>query len=304
MKIQTHIRNVPAPNPALPAGTSNPAARRSPFVSIVTVTLNCREDALLTAKSVWAQEGVDYQYIVKDGMSADGTPDAIRRAGPAEIQVAPDTGIYDAMNQALSRCTGDYTLFLNAGDRLAGSDALRLVTVTAREHAFPEIIYTNCFNELLQCEMRAPAELTKFFLYRRPICHQTTYIRRECYGRFGGFDVSMPVVADHELLVRLVCRHAARAVFCPYVTAIYKDGGDAAIPKNVVLANQGRRRIRLRHYSSGERLLFEAILLFTLHGLRQRLFKPNEKGVRGRVYQRLANRCLGAGPVPRKPFEG
>jgi hypothetical protein len=36
----------------------------------------------------------------------------------------------------------------------------------------------------------------------------------------------------------------------------------------------------------------------------QRLFKPNEQGVRGWVYQRLANRCLGAGPVPRKPLEG
>ena len=303
MKIETHIHNVPAPNPASPAGVSNAIAQRSPFVSVVSVTLNCREDALLTAKSVWAQEGVDYEYIVKDGRSTDGTPEAIRRAGPAEILVATDTGIYDAMNQALSCCTGDYILFLNGGDRLAGSDALKLVAATAHEQSFPEIIYTHCANELLQCEMRAPPKLTKLFLYRRPICHQATYIKRECYSRFGGFDLSVPVVADHELLVRLVCGHAARAVLCPCVTAIYKDGGYTALPRNVLLANEGRRRIRSLHYSGRERLLFGLILVCTLHGLRQRLFKPNEKGIGGRIYQRLASRLLGAGSVPRALFK-
>jgi glycosyltransferase involved in cell wall biosynthesis len=304
MKDQPHIQNVPAPNPASPAATSNPKARRSPFVSVVSVTLNCREDALLTAKSVWAQEGVDYQYIVKDGMSVDGTPEAIRRAGPAEIRVAPDTGIYDAMNQALSYCTGNYVLFLNAGDRLLEPNSLRRIHAFAEEHSVPGIVYTHYRNELLEYEGRAPAKLTRFYLYRRPLCHQATYITRDCYERYGGFDLSFPGVADHELLTRLVCRHAIRAELCPYVTVVYKDGGYTANPKNAVLANQERRRLRLRHYSSRERLLFGAILLFTLHGLRQRLFKPNEKGVLGRVYQRLANRCLGAGPVPRKPLEG
>ena len=302
--MTTHTRDARAPKPALPAGASNTTARRSPFVSVVSVTLNCREDALLTARSVWAQEGVDYQYIVKDGMSVDGTPEAIKRAGPAEIQVSPDTGIYDAMNQSLPYCAGNYVLFLNAGDRLLGPDSLRLIHAFAEEHSFPGIVYTHFRNELLGYEGRAPARLTRFYLYRRPVCHQATYITRDCYKRYGGFDLSFPGVADHELLTRLVCRHATRAVLCPYVTAVYKDGGYTANPKNVVLANQERRRLRFRHYSSGERLLFGAIMLFTLHGLRQRLFKPNEKGVRGRVYQCLANRRLGAGPVHRKPLEG
>jgi glycosyltransferase involved in cell wall biosynthesis len=304
MKVQTHIQNVPAPNLASSGGASNPKARRSPFVSIVSVTLNCREDALLTAKSVWAQEGVAYEYIVKDGRSTDGTPEAIRRAGPAEIRVAPDTGIYDAMNQALAYCTGNYVLFLNAGDRLLEPDSLRLIHAFAEEHSVPGIVYTHYRNELLEYEGRAPARLTRFYLYRRPLCHQATYIARDCYERYGGFDLSFPVVADHELLARLVSRHATRAELCPHVTVVYKDGGYTANPKNAVLANQERRRLRLRHFSSGERFLFEAILLFTLHGLRQRLFKPNEKGVRGRMYQRLANRRLGADPVPRKPIRG
>jgi len=71
-----------------------------------------------------------------------------------------------------------------------------------------------------------------------------------------------------------------------------------------MFANQERRRIRLRHYSIGERLLFGAILLFTLHGLRQRLFKPNQKGIAGRIYQYLASRLLGAASMPRAPRKG
>lgn len=295
MNPKTPAQKVKAPSCA---GASSPNAAEAPLVSVVSVTLNCREDALITARSVWAQEGVDYEYIVKDGRSTDGTPEAIRRAGPAQIRVASDTGIYDAMNQALSYCTGDYILFLNAGDRLARSDALRLVASTAREHSSPEIIYTHCFNELLQCEMCAPASLTKFFLYRRPICHQATYIKRECYQRFGGFDLCVPVVADHEMLMRLVCGHAARAVLCPYVTAIYKDGGYTAMPRNVRLADDGRGRIRSLHYSRRERLLFGIILACSLHGLRKRMFQPNQKGIGGRIYHHLANRLLGGACMP------
>ena len=301
MNMKTHMQNVEEPRLVSPLGSGNPTARRSPFVSIVTVTLNCREDALLTAKSVWAQECVDYQYIVKDGMSTDGTPEAIRHAGPAEIRVARDTGIFDAMNQALSYCTGKYVLFLNAGDRLLEPDSLWRIHAFAEEHSAPGIVYTHYKNELLEYEGRAPASLTRFFLYRRPLCHQATYITRECYERYGAFDLSFPVAADHELLARLVCRHATRAELCPCVSVVYKDGGSSTNSKNVVLASQERRRLRLRHYSSGERLLFRAILLFSLHGLRQRLFKPNEKGIGGRIYQRLANLLLGGASMPRAP---
>jgi hypothetical protein len=63
-----------------------------------------------------------------------------------------------------------------------------------------------------------------------------------------GFDLSFPVVADHELLMLFVCCHATGAELCPYVTVVSKDGCYTANPKNMVLTNQERRRLRLRHY--------------------------------------------------------
>jgi len=72
----------------------------APLFSIVTVTLNCVEDAVATAKSVLDQDCGNYEYIVKDGGSTDSTVTELGRLGVQTI-VKPDVGVYAAMNQAL-----------------------------------------------------------------------------------------------------------------------------------------------------------------------------------------------------------
>ena len=88
----------------------------SPFFSVVTVTLNAAEKAAQTARSVLEQTFGDYEYIVKDGGSTDDTVRKLRELGSFNIQVCRDSGIYNAMNQALRCCSGKYVCFLNAGD--------------------------------------------------------------------------------------------------------------------------------------------------------------------------------------------
>ena len=95
-------------------------------VSIITITYNAERFLERTIQSVLAQQATDYEYIVIDGGSTDGTLDIIERY---ESHVTtwisePDGGLYDAMNKGLHRARGEYVWFMNAGDELYDEQTL------------------------------------------------------------------------------------------------------------------------------------------------------------------------------------
>jgi putative colanic acid biosynthesis glycosyltransferase len=99
------------------------------LISIVTVAYNDLENLKRTARSVQQQAFDDFEWIVVDGGSRDGTP-AWLEAGVLRLTrwtSERDRGIYDAMNKGLDAAAGDYVLFLNAGDTLAEDDTLAVV---------------------------------------------------------------------------------------------------------------------------------------------------------------------------------
>jgi len=97
-----------------------------PTVSIITITYNAERFLERTIKSIVSQQATDYEYIVIDGSSTDGTLAIIKHY---ESHIThwisePDGGLYDAMNKGLHRATGDYVWFMNAGDELYEVDTL------------------------------------------------------------------------------------------------------------------------------------------------------------------------------------
>jgi len=92
----------------------------SKLLSIITVTYNCAELIRPTLDSILKSKPDGLEYIVIDGKSTDGTVDIIQSFGnDIDLIVSePDSGIYDAMNKGLRAATGEYVLFINAGDLL------------------------------------------------------------------------------------------------------------------------------------------------------------------------------------------
>src|SRR5690606_1825584 len=90
---------------------------------LITVTKDNLFGLQVTAQSIQAQSEKDYEWIVIDGASTDGTQDYLQSAPAAWISET-DRGIYDAMNKGIERATGRYVLFLNAGDMLSDPDIL------------------------------------------------------------------------------------------------------------------------------------------------------------------------------------
>ena len=88
----------------------------APLFSVVTVCKDCKDKLLRTARSVHEQKFQNFEYIIKDGGSTDGTVDVFNEIQATKIISEPDSGIFNAMNIALDYCSGEYVIFLNAGD--------------------------------------------------------------------------------------------------------------------------------------------------------------------------------------------
>lgn len=98
----------------------------NPLFSIITVTLNNLPGLRKTRDSVTAQQFQDFEWLVVDGGSSDGSVEFLQDC-TANFTSAPDKGPFDAMNKGLERARGQYLLFLNAGDTLAAPDVLRQI---------------------------------------------------------------------------------------------------------------------------------------------------------------------------------
>lgn len=122
-------------------------AECKPMISIITVVLNRYHDIRFTLESVVNQTYQNFEFIVIDGASTDGTLSIIDDY-KEHIQVLiseNDNGIYHAMNKGLEKASGEYILFLNGGDALHNEHVLEeIFSIFSTEKDFPDIIYGEC----------------------------------------------------------------------------------------------------------------------------------------------------------------
>lgn len=161
-------------------------------LSIITINRNNADGLRKTMQSVLSQTYRDFEYIVVDGASIDGSVEVIKgfeKELSAQLPFhwisEPDSGVYQAMNKGIALSNGDYLLFLNSGDFLIGEDVIDRVfsydigadVVTARCHVSDcgKVVWTSPFLK----------EITLFTLYTVGIPHQSTFINRSLFGRFG-----------------------------------------------------------------------------------------------------------------------
>jgi glycosyltransferase involved in cell wall biosynthesis len=261
-----------------------------PTLSVVTICLNAGRGLLTTAQSVLSQKYLDTQYIIKDGGSSDGSLDELPRTPRMKIVARPDSGIYDAMNQAVSLCSGEYILFLNAGDRLADSDVLAAVAACASQYGQPELVYTHVRNESRNYVDRYPPRLLDFFLYRRVICHQASYVRRDCFQRLGPLETTFLLAADHDFLTRLLVKSGGRSVLCPVVGVHYKGGGVSETANNRRVLRKEIARVRGRNFTLAQRVGYGCLWQLTLPWFRSILSQGRFGPTLQHSYYRLTGR--------------
>ena len=158
-------------------------------ISIITITYNAAQWLERTMRSVLAQTSKDYEYIIVDGASTDGTVDIIKRLEPQfegrlSWHSEPDKGLYDAMNKGIRRAVGDYVWFINAGDEIYNLDTLAHMIAAATDET--DIIYGKaCIVNAEGIKVSEHHKVTppnlqrKHFLNGLVVCHQAIHGERK-----------------------------------------------------------------------------------------------------------------------------
>ena len=189
-------------------------------ISIITINYNNCEGLRRTIESVVNQTCRDFEYIIIDGGSTDGSVDVIKRyADNIDYWVSePDKGIYNAMNKGVAVAKGEYCLFMNSGDTFYSNDVIKLVYKKADFNS--DIIAGDVARNGGICD--SPNEITGVFMVKSALCHQTSFIKTETLRRLP-YDESLKIVSDWKHMFQLLViangsyQHV-KVVICEYDT--------------------------------------------------------------------------------------
>jgi len=160
-------------------------------LSIITVAFNAQEALESTILSVIGQSGVDVEYIVVDGGSNDATLDLIRKyEHKIKYWISePDNGIYDAMNKGVRLATGDWLLFMNAGDEFTSQSILSAVTNCINVNT--DVIYSDWI-------YKESGKTIKANFDKLNVRHQSVVYRKELHEKYGTYVVGKGVtISDY-----------------------------------------------------------------------------------------------------------
>ncbi len=203
-------------------------------LSIITINYNNLAGLQKTIESVVSQTFRDFEWIVIDGGSVDGSRELIERyTNSFSYWVSePDKGIYNAMNKGIVVAKGDYLLFLNSGDWLCDEMALER---SFSHHPTKDIVYGDLFfveNNSVIGERRYPKELSLRFFYQSTICHNASFIRRELFQK-ELYDEHYRIASDwvfflKQALINASFEYLGEIVLC------YDTSGISTINKELV----------------------------------------------------------------------
>lgn len=211
-------------------------------LSIITINYNNAEGLRKTLASVAAQTFRDFEHIIVDGGSTDGSVEIIRQYADNEairpensktdnlasspnhlITSSPitwisekDRGVYDAQNKGIRLAHGEYCYFLNAGDTFCADDVLERMfspnsLIASSPNRLPDILYGN---EIIvdgngqRVGIARGVENPSFVdLYNSFMKHQASFIRRSLFDKYGMYDADMRICSDFDWFFRVIAFH-------------------------------------------------------------------------------------------------
>lgn len=197
-------------------------------LSIITINYNNYDGLLNTIKSIVAQSYKDYEWIIIDGGSTDGSVDLIEQYTDylAYWVSETDGGIYNAMNKGILRAKGEYINFMNSGDAYASCTILEEVFNCTHSS---DILYGYMMRDDINGEFNnismMKSHISWVDLYKDGLPHQSSFIKRSLFNELGLYDESLVAVADWKFFVNAIVYHNASYEFIPQKISIYASGG-------------------------------------------------------------------------------
>ncbi|MDL2267236.1 glycosyltransferase [Desulfovibrio sp. OttesenSCG-928-G15] len=215
--------------------------------TIISSVLNSGPSLKDTVHSVFTQTYSNFEHIIQDGCSSDGSTDFLRAMADERLRVfqEKDSGIYDAWNKALEKAEGDWAIFLGAGDLLLTPTVLeQCAAQLANAPAHTVLAYGGMLmGPRGKAEQRVQRTLRT--VYSRLSTHMsipfTATFVRVCELKRLGFDSSFRIAGDYDFVVRAISHD--NVLRLPFMVSFMEDGGVSSNEAYTALFKQERRRV-------------------------------------------------------------
>lgn len=206
-------------------------------ISIVTPTFNSARTLRDTLDSILMQSYQDYEVLLQDAVSNDGTIEIAKEyeprfKGKLKIESVPDRGLYDGFNKGVARATGEIVGVLNSDDFYYDNQVLERI---ANAMMNPSIgcVYGNLqfvdaqdTSKVVRVWIGSQYSEGGFFKGWHP-AHPTFYARRRFFEEYGSFDTTFRVSADFELMLRFIERYKVNSLYIPHYFINMRIGGES-----------------------------------------------------------------------------
>ena len=243
-------------------------------LSIITVNLNNLEGLKKTYDSVVCQTFTDYEWIVIDGGSTDGSREFIEQHQDkfAYWCSEPDKGIYNAMNKGIVRAKGEYLNFMNSGDAFVSKEIVENVFLKQYD---ADIIYgiqlTNNNNRLVPVNFHKKIYWYDLFLESFP--HQASFIKRSLFLKVGLYDENYRIVSDWKWFIKSILIYGASYTFFPRAISYFASGGISS--SNIIVSETKKLKKELfpKNMSHEDREILIKLSLIRSYKITYWLFK-------------------------------
>ena len=205
-------------------------------LSIITINYNNRDGLRKTIESVVNQTWQEFEYIIIDGGSTDGSVEVIKEfADRIDYWVSePDKGIYNAMNKGVSVAKGEYCQFLNSGDALSDANVVKYIVRELEDKAiyFAKTRFIDTLGVI-----KAPQQITMRTLYKRSLPHPSSYIQRQLLLKFP-YDETLRIVSDWKFWIQAIILENCSYDILDLIAVDFDTNGISAKQKNIALTER------------------------------------------------------------------
>jgi glycosyltransferase involved in cell wall biosynthesis len=230
------------------------------LLTIITINYNNAVGLRKTVESVATQTSKEFEYIIVDGASTDGSVDFIQTFKLSNFQTLnyisePDSGIYNAMNKGIRLAKGDYIHFLNSGDWLVDEQVVEKMLEEVRNFEFRvsssdfertlDILVGNVIairpDGKVRYKTNEKKPVSLYTFYRGTIEHTSAYIRRALFETYGLYDESLRIVSDWKWYLQVAGLNNANVLFTNIYVTYFDATGISST--NLELDKAERRKV-------------------------------------------------------------
>jgi glycosyltransferase involved in cell wall biosynthesis len=218
-------------------------------LTIITINYNNYQGLQKTVMSVLGQTFNDYDYIVIDGNSTDGSKTFLISISNTNFSYTsePDLGIYNAMNKGIKMAKGDYLLFLNSGDYLYNIDVLLKVSHYFTYNKSFMSGHLNYIKESKDVIREHPEKLSFSYLINNSLSHPSTFIKKKMFESYGLYNEENKIVSDWEFFFKAIALNGESFVKMPFIITVFDNSGLSSNSENQSLVKSEQKKV-LQHY--------------------------------------------------------